>query len=173
MSHILIILLPKYFYFCDQILHSKTCHFIYRSLVSKLIHFTIGINNWWIYHWSTFLWLNREEKYIRADLPFLCLSSLMWWFGQRILSKLSSIEKEGNLWPKKKENIKKKSKAPTCGQLCRSQANTPFHHRGLYSNRTWPAVGTYGTCDCFLTPITPTGDHLAASHSTNSTHPHC
>ena len=75
--------------------------------------------------------------------------------------------------PKKEEDLKKISTAPTCGQLCRSQANTPFHHRGLYSNRTWPAVGTYGTCDCFLTPITPTGDHLAASHSTNSTHLHC
>ena len=73
----------------------------------------------------------------------------------------------------KKENMKIKTKAPTCGQLSGSWAITPFHHRGSYSNRTWPAVGTYGTSDCFLTPISPTGDHLAASHSTNNTHPHC
>ena len=62
----------------------------------------------------------------------------------------------------KKGNMEKNTKAPTSGLLCRSQAKTPSYHRGSYSNRTWPAVGTYGTCDCFLTPISPTGDHLAA-----------
>ena len=143
------------------------------AFISKPIPCAIGINSWYVSMFPTLLWLLEEDEYMRADMPFLCLPSLMWWFGQRNLSKLSSIEMEGNLWTKKKENMKKKTKAPTCGQLCGSWANTPFHHRGLYSNRTWPAVGTYGTCDCFLTPITPTGDHLAASHSTNNTHPHC
>ena len=115
LSHILIIILPKYFYFCDQILYSKTFHFIDGRLVSKSIQFTIGINNWWIHYWSTFLWLNREEKYMWADLSFLCTSSLMWWFGQRILSKLSSIEKEGNLWIKKRKTWRKIQRRPHVG----------------------------------------------------------
>ena len=49
--------------------------------------------------------------------------------------------------------MNKDTKAPTCRQLCRSQAKTPSYHGGLYSNRIWPAVGTYDTWDCFLTPI--------------------
>ena len=32
---------------------------------------------------------------------------------------------------------------------------------------TWPAEGTYGTLGCFVTPITPPGDHLAVPHLTN------
>ena len=159
-----------------QPIQSESIHFtdcFYKFFISKPIPCAIGINSWYVSMFPTLLWLLEEDEYMRVDMPFLCLPSLMWWFGQRNLSKLSSIEKEGNLWTRNKENMKKSSKAPTCGQLCGSWANTPFHHRGLYSNRTWPAVGTYGTCDCFLTPITPTGDHLAASHSTNNTHPHC
>ena len=79
----------------------KTYTFLYGIFVSKCIHFAIGINNGWVCYLSTFLWQSMKEKYIMVDLPIFCLSSLMWWFGQIMIFKYSSIEKERNIWTKK------------------------------------------------------------------------
>ena len=147
--------------------------------IPKFLPRAVGKNTWSDSQWSTSLPQRGWRMYMGwfalslSSISDVMLPLLTWWFRQRFFCEFPLLRRRGNYEPKKEDNMKKKSKAPTCGQLCRSQAITPFHHRGLYSNRTWPAVGTYGTCDCFLTPITPTGDHLAASHSTNNTHPHC
>ncbi len=91
-----------------------------------------------------------------------------WLFEQIILFIFPSIEKEGNLCSKKKRNMKKKTKAPTCGQLCRVDGKPASTTGNLLHPFTWPAVGTYGTWGCRASPSPPWGSPGRA-HSTYNT----
>ena len=62
---------------------------------------------------------------------------------------------------KKKEDMERKTKAPTCGQLCDGQARTPLHHedstppRHPATSRHLRYIGTFR-----FAPINPPGTYL-------------
>ena len=66
---------------------SQDCTVCYQSFsIAKFITCTVGINNWCVSQISTFLCLSKVEEW--ADLFFRCLTSLIWCFGQIILSSI-------------------------------------------------------------------------------------
>ena len=60
----------------------------------------------------------------------------------------------------------RKTKGAHLWALCGGWAIRPFQHRGSAPFVTRPAVGTYGTIECFLTPITHHRRSYGSTHST-------
>ena len=129
--------------------------------------------NYLIKHNSPLLSRKKECECIWADLPFLCLPSLMWRFGQRLFLHFPPLRRRGSYEPKKKKIWRKIRRRPHLGNCAEVRLKrppttedcTPIFHQASCRHLQYMRL--------FPHSHLPHRGSSGSSHSMNSTHPHC